>query len=151
MTDHSRSLDLPATRRRETILLVDDEEEVRAVLRALLQRQGYAVLDAATGTEALQIATAHPGQIDLVVTDLVMPKMSGHQLAEQLTAMRPGLRVLFISGYLADAAGCGDVGAASGFVQKPFGMSEFASTVRELLDRRGRAAIAVPAPWRAAR
>ena len=149
MTDHSRSLDLPATRRRETILLVDDEKEVRAVLRALLQRQGYTVLDAATGTEAMRIAASHPGQIDLVVTDLVMPKMSGHQLAERLTEMRPALRVLFISGYLEDTAGCGDVGVASGFVQKPFGMSEFATTVRELLDRGGRAAIAVPALRRA--
>jgi two-component system cell cycle sensor histidine kinase/response regulator CckA len=86
----------------ETILLVEDEAGVRAVLRRILVRQGYTVIEAANGREALDLVASHAGDIDLVVTDVVMPEMSGRVFAEELEARHPGQRVVFMSGYTDD-------------------------------------------------
>jgi two-component system, cell cycle sensor histidine kinase and response regulator CckA len=94
----------PATLRgTETILLVEDEEQVRVVARDILSRQGYHVLEASNGADALRTCEQHAGQIDLVLSDVVMPQMSGRELSERLLARRPGLKVLYMSGYTDDA------------------------------------------------
>jgi two-component system, cell cycle sensor histidine kinase and response regulator CckA len=86
-----------------TILLVDDEKEVRYVIGAMLREAGYRVLDAESGHDALAASDAHPGSIDLLLTDLIMPGMTGRMLADLLGARRPGIPVVFISGYVGDS------------------------------------------------
>ena len=129
---------LPGT---ETILLVEDETSVRDSERAFLERQGYTVLEAHHGEEALHIAEAHQGPIDLLLTDVVMPKMGGPQLAEQLALTHPNLRVLFVSGY---AEGTilrrGVVDLQATFLQKPFSLRTLAGKIRRVLDQRASAA-----------
>ena len=120
----------------ETVLLVEDEHVVRSLVRDVLERSGYAVLEAPDGASALELCSAHLGHIDLLLTDVVMPRMSGRQLAEQLAGQRPGLRVLFTSGYAdgeMDEASPLEGGAS--FVGKPFSPDELTRKVRELLDR----------------
>jgi CheY-like chemotaxis protein len=85
-----------------TVLLVDDEQEVRSILAGVLHEGGYCVLEAASGHEALAASDAHPGNIDLLLTDLIMPGMTGRMLADMLSARRPGIAVVFISGYVGD-------------------------------------------------
>jgi PAS domain S-box-containing protein len=122
----------------ETVLLVEDEEGVRALARRLLQRGGYTVLDAADGPEALEVVSRHPMRIDLLVTDVVLPHMSGRQVAEALRQQRPDLKVLYVSGYTDDAVvRHGVLEPSAAFLQKPFSMSDFGRKVREILDRRG--------------
>jgi CheY-like chemotaxis protein len=119
----------------ETILLVEDEDEVRELARELLQARGYTVLEAPDGAEALRISERHPGMIHLMLTDIVMPGMSGRELATRLTALRPGVAVLYMSGYTDNAVvhhGVLDPGAA--FVQKPMAPDVLVRKVRELLD-----------------
>jgi PAS domain S-box-containing protein len=120
----------------KTILLVEDESEVRRLLAHVLQVQGYSVLEAATGLEALRIVETQGGQsIDFVVTDVVMPQMSGNVLAERLRADYPHIRVLLISGYSVDELvqqGISDTGIL--LLQKPFTPDELVRKVRELLD-----------------
>jgi CheY-like chemotaxis protein len=121
----------------ETILLAEDEASVRGVIRRALQTHGYTVLTAPGGPEATQTARAHEGPIHLLVTDVVMPNMSGRELAEELTAERPDMKVLFLSGYTDDAIvhhGVLDPGIA--FLQKPFTLHELARKLREVLDAR---------------
>jgi CheY-like chemotaxis protein len=121
----------------ETLLLVEDEQAVRALARMSLEKRGYHVLEAAGGREALELASLHRGTIDLVVSDLVMPEMSGRQLVEQLVASRTGLKVLLVSGYSEDAAvrhGIAD--ARAHFLHKPFTLGTLARKVREVLDQR---------------
>lgn len=122
----------------ETILLVEDGEIVRAMLVEVLQSQGYKVLEAIDGEQALKIAEAQRGGIDLLVTDLVMPKISGRNLADKLMAARPGLKVLFISGYTDDEVvrygGGRDMAAA--FLQKPFRPEVLLSKVRQVLEQK---------------
>jgi PAS domain S-box-containing protein len=118
----------------ETVLLVEDEEALGQFAEAALKGSGYQVLRAAGGRKALELAEAHPG-IDLLVTDVVMPGMSGPQLAAALRARRPGLKVLYVSGYTPDTVlrhGI-SVGEAA-FLQKPFGVAGLGSKVREVLD-----------------
>ncbi len=125
----------------ETVLVAEDEDGVRAMAREVLEANGFAVLDARNGVEALRIAGAHAGAIDLLVTDVVMPQMGGGELAQRLTAERPGLRVLYISGYADDAIvrhGVLERGAA--LLQKPFTLADFARKVREVLDAPARLA-----------
>jgi signal transduction histidine kinase len=124
-----------APRGSETILLVEDEEAVRALARDILEAQGYAVLEAGHGVEALSVCETHPGPIQLVLTDVVMPKMGGRELAERLTAPRPEARVLYMSGYTEHAIGPrGPLDARAPFIQKPFTSDVLARKVREVLD-----------------
>jgi PAS domain S-box-containing protein len=120
---------------RETILLVEDEAGIRALGQFLLREGGYTVLVASDGAEAVTVATRYQGGIDLLITDLVMPGVSGLQLASRLTALRPGLKVLYMSGYSEEAVvGQGDLGPGSPFIGKPFTPKALATKVRELLD-----------------
>lgn len=119
----------------ETILLVEDEEVVLRLVRSILQKEGYTVLEAKSGAEAIALSEQQAGAIHLLVTDVVMPRMSGRQLAQRLTDARPELRVLYMSGYTDDAIvhhGVLDPGLA--FIQKPFTPEALASKVREILD-----------------
>jgi PAS domain S-box-containing protein len=119
----------------ETILLAEDEDAVRALCRRVLQACGYTVLEAANGYEALRIAQEHPGPVDALVTDLVMPRMGGRELAERMVAATPGLRVLFMSGHAAPPP-LRDEPALAGpsFLAKPFNANGLAQKLRELLD-----------------
>ena len=118
----------------ETVLLAEDEDSVRLVATAALERRGYRVLAAADGESAIAISRAYPGRIDLLVTDVVMPGMNGRELAEQLELMRPGLAVLFVSGYTDDAVLLKGVSLDERtFLQKPFTSLELARRVRAVL------------------
>jgi CheY-like chemotaxis protein len=110
---------------------------VRTFARDALRTYGYTVLDAADGAEALRVAERHTGPIHLLLTDLIMPGLGGTRLAEALTASRPGLKVLYLSGYTADALARRGalVGAEIHFLQKPFTPSALARKVREVLDQ----------------
>ncbi len=120
----------------ETVLLVEDEAMLLDLARTLLANLGYAVLPAGNPEEALRLAEAHAGPIHLLLTDMVMPGMSGRDLAERLEATRPGLRHLFMSGYTAHAAPHqGGEEADMNFLQKPFSAHDLALKVREVLDR----------------
>ncbi len=121
----------------ETILLVEDEARVRKLIIDVLKGRGYHVLEATRGEEALRLARAYSGQIDLAVVDVVMPEMSGPDLIRQIAPLRPDMRVLYISGYTEEAIvhhGIPESGTA--FLQKPFLPDALARKVREILDTR---------------
>jgi CheY-like chemotaxis protein len=119
----------------ETILLVEDEEAVRELLRKVLTRQGYTVLEARHGRDALMALERHRGAVHLVVTDIVMPEMGGRELADRLRADRPELKILFISGYTNDEIVRRGVSESDmDFIQKPFSSDDFLRRVREMLD-----------------
>ncbi len=119
----------------ETILLVEDEEAVRALASRILQGRGYRVLECARPEDALHIAEHHQEPIDLLLTDVVLPKMSGRKIAEHLTALRPNMKVLYMSGYTDDAVvRNGVLESNTAFLQKPFTPSGLARKVREVLD-----------------
>jgi CheY-like chemotaxis protein len=105
-----------------TVLLAEDEESVRKLVRTLLEGLGYRVLAAEDGFRALDLVGDHPGAIDLLITDMKMPGMSGRELADRLCSLKPGLKVLYISGYTEDDVGglrgCG--GQEVHFLAKPF-------------------------------
>ena len=117
----------------ETILLVEDEEDVRILIRDELRKLGYRIIEARNGVEACLVATPHIGKLKLLLTDIVMPGMSGTELARHLRVIKPELKLLFISGY-ADDVGIGAGDPASAYLQKPFTPEALASSVRELLD-----------------
>jgi CheY-like chemotaxis protein len=120
----------------ETILLVEDEEQVRTLAKNVLKRQGYAVVDAHDAAAAIAIASQHDGRIHLLLTDVVMPKMSGRELAEKLGPVRPDMKVLFMSGYTDDTiVHHGVLGEGVAFLQKPITPDMLARKVREVLDR----------------
>ena len=126
-----------APRGDETVLLADDDEAIRRIAGIVLESSGYTVLAAQDGDEALQIGRAHPGPIDLLVTNVVMPKMSGRQLAESLAPVHPQMRVLYLSGYTDDAVvRHGVLEAGTAFLQKPFTPGVLARKAREVLDGR---------------
>jgi PAS domain S-box-containing protein len=119
----------------ETILLVEDEESVRELVSEYLSARGYRVLEAADGVQALQIASAHKGDIQLLITDVVMPRLSGRELAARVAATRPGLKVLYISGYTDDSIfRHGVLEGGMSFLQKPFNLKALATKVREVLE-----------------
>jgi len=121
----------------ETILLVEDEEGVRKIARVSLETQGYKVLEAVGGTDAIRKAEQHPGPIELVLTDVVMPEMSGRQLADTLRVRYPGVKVLFMSGYTDDAViRHGIIEQTGNFLQKPFAPLGLAKKVRAVLDEK---------------
>lgn len=133
---HAVSVLAPPARGTETVLLVEDEQAVRKLVRTALESQGYQVLEASCGEDALALAQHHHGVIHLLMTDVVMPGMGGHTLAQQLQAARSELQVLFVSGYMQDAvARHGVVESKSAFLQKPFTPIALARKVREVLDR----------------
>src|SRR5271165_223770 len=117
----------------ETILLVEDEESVRQLVRETLESRGYHVLEAANGNAALALAAAHAETIHLVITDVVMPGLSGHELVEQLLPARPGTKVLYLSGYAEDAfASPLPADGKKTFLQKPFTLQSLSRKVREV-------------------
>lgn len=119
----------------ETILVAEDEDGVRSLTREVLEKYGYTVLEASNGEEALSVADRHPGRVDLLLSDVVMPRMGGPELAQALLQKRPDLRVLFMSGYTDHPMvrrGVVDAGVA--FLQKPFTPTALVSRVRELLE-----------------
>jgi CheY-like chemotaxis protein len=119
----------------ETVLVVEDEAQVRTVAREALRAHGYTVLEAEDADVALRVARGSGKMIDLLLTDVVMPGLSGAQLAEILTAERPGLRVLFMSGYTDDALSPhGVLRPGVHYLQKPFSPDVLAQTVRNVLD-----------------
>ncbi len=118
---------------RETILLVEDELVVRQFVLRVLSRAGYQVVEAAHGEEALRLAGQYAGPIHLLLTDLVMPRMSGRALAERLLADRPGTAVVYMSGYAADVFEEGEVGAGLYFLAKPMTPDRLLETVRQAL------------------
>jgi two-component system cell cycle sensor histidine kinase/response regulator CckA len=120
----------------ETVLLVEDEEYVRSLVRRALKAKGYKVLEAGNGQDALRIAEQHEGPIHLVITDVVMPGISGRELAERLTVFRPSTKIVYMSGYADDAIlhhGVFKSGAA--LLQKPFTADALARKIREVLAK----------------
>jgi CheY-like chemotaxis protein len=123
----------------ETILLVEDEESVRDLATLVLRECGYTVMTAPEGLAALQLMATCREQIDLLVTDVVMPQMGGRKLAETLLAEHPELKVLFMSGYTDDAVvRHGVLQANANFLQKPFTPNSLADKVRAVLDQKQR-------------
>ena len=119
----------------ETILLVEDEDMLRKLVRETLEREGYRLLDAAGPAEAHRICQTFKGAIHLMITDVVMPKQNGRELAERVAGLRPEMKVLFMSGYTDNAViGNGVLGNESRFLQKPFTPGDLARKVRLVLD-----------------
>jgi len=118
----------------ETVLLAEDEQDVREVAREFLESAGYTVLEAAGGAEALEVSAAHAGPIDLLITDMVMPGISGQELARKMRALREGIRVIYMSGYSEHAAGeAAKCDAAAMVLTKPFSRAVLLRTVRDIL------------------
>lgn len=121
---------------RITILLVDDEPQVVQIVREMLNREGFRVLDAIDAAEAIESAQSHNGPIHLLLTDIVMPEMNGRVLADKLTEARPGLKVLYMSGFMKEAIlkyyGIHITGIP--FLQKPFTRETLVRKVREVLE-----------------
>jgi len=135
-TLRQRADDAVVPRGTETVLLVEDEPLVREIASHVLHEQGYTVLEAGNGDDALRIVGAYTeGTIALLITDVVMPQMGGKVLAEQVTSVYPSIKVLFISGYAADAiVHHGRLDPGTNFLSKPFTPAAFARKVREVLD-----------------
>jgi CheY-like chemotaxis protein len=120
----------------ETVLLVEDDEVIRNLGKAMLERLGYTVLIAGTPANAILHVREHAGMIHLLITDVVMPEMNGRQLAEQLTTIQPGLKCLYMSGYTANViAHRGILAEGVHFLQKPFSLKSLAEKVQEVLDQ----------------
>ena len=119
----------------ETILLVEDEANLRYLARQFLEKQGYRVIEAADGAVAMQIAVAHAGIIHLLLTDVIMPGMNGRELAQRVSEIRPNTKVLYMSGYTENVIGHnGTLDAGVRLLQKPFTLHDLKNKVREVLD-----------------
>jgi two-component system cell cycle sensor histidine kinase/response regulator CckA len=124
-----------STARGETVLIVEDEVHILELVKTILERLGYTVLEAATPGRAVALAEDHKGEIHLLMTDVVMPEMNGRDLADQLHGLYPDLKVLFMSGYTANAiAHCGVLDEGMNFIPKPFSVKDLSIKVREVLD-----------------
>jgi two-component system cell cycle sensor histidine kinase/response regulator CckA len=124
----------------ETILLVEDEEVVRGLARRILEQAGYSVVEASKGDEALRFCAEHAAEVDLLLTDVVMPEMSGKELADRLKPKYPELKMLFMSGYTDEAiVHHGVLDSSVEFIQKPFTPAALVTKVREVLDLNGKA------------
>jgi CheY-like chemotaxis protein len=127
--------DFPALGGQERVLVVEDQEKVRDYAKAVLTSYGYSVAEAESGSAALQFCERVHGQIDLVLSDVIMPNMTGGELADRLRARWPGIKILFMSGYADDAIVQNGIrGGAAALIQKPFGPEQLAVKVREILD-----------------
>jgi CheY-like chemotaxis protein len=125
----------PPVQRSGTVLVVEDQDLFRDMIQSVLEQSGYRILVAPNGDEALRICAEQASSIDLVLTDVVMPKMSGPQLAEQLVALYPRIKVLFMSGYAGDAiVRHGILSPRTEFLQKPFGAASLVQKVQAVLD-----------------
>jgi CheY-like chemotaxis protein len=122
------------------ILLVEDEDMVRALARRILEVSGYVVLEARNGCEGLALCEAHQGSIDILVTDVMMPELGGRELAEGALKLRPGLKVLFMSGHTQDVILKEGIAQGTPFLQKPFTPAQLAQKVAEALDSKARSA-----------
>jgi PAS domain S-box-containing protein len=122
--------------RGETVLLVEDETAILEMGRAMLEQLGYRVLCACSPGEAIRLAREHPGDIHLLITDVVMPELDGRQLADRIRSVKPEIKCLFMSGYTADViAHSGVLDEGVHFIAKPFTMHTLSAKIRELLDR----------------
>ena len=121
-----------------TILLAEDEDAIRRVATRILEKAGYTVLAASNGADALMIAEAHEGEIDLLVTDMMMPQMNGIQLSQRIRGQRPGTPTLFLSGYTdSTVVRQGPLDPSEHFLQKPFASETLVGKIREVLDATG--------------
>jgi CheY-like chemotaxis protein len=123
-----------APRGTESILLVEDEDTVRSLVRTILMARGYSVIEARNGREGLKLCELHPGRIDLLVTDVVMPLLGGRELAEAALKLRPGLKVVLMSGHTDDVILKEGVQRGVAFIYKPFTPLQLAQKVRATLD-----------------
>ncbi len=119
----------------ETILLVEDAAAVRSLVRELLEQRGYTVLEARDGGEALAVSQSYDGRIDLLLTDLLMPRMGGHELAKRIRRHQPRVKVIYMSAYSGDALHAAEKDA--NFLEKPFKPDGLAAFVRKVLDKQG--------------
>jgi CheY-like chemotaxis protein len=125
----------PAATPKRTILVVEDEDTIRSILRTVMKSQGFNVLVAGSGAEALRQSQDHEGSIDLVITDMLMPGMNGSELVRLLLPTRPAIHVIFISGYPGPEATLPPGGTGKmAFVGKPFTPNELVAVVRGMLD-----------------
>jgi CheY-like chemotaxis protein len=115
-----------------TIVVVDDQDEVRSLMAMMLRRKGYNVLDAASGAEAIRLIESHHAPIDLLLTDVMMPGIGGRELYEYVSKRHPDMKVLYVSGYTDDTFHGKQVGDA--FLQKPFLLDTLAKRVRDILE-----------------
>jgi len=121
----------------ETLLVVEDEQLVRDLTASTLRRNGYTVLEATNGADALRVAEEHAGEIHLVVSDAIMPVMNGKELADRLKVVRPTTRFMYVSGYTEEVTSSqGILPEGTAFLQKPFTANALLTTVREILDAR---------------
>ena len=124
-----------AAREDWTILLVEDDRLVLGAVRAVLEAQGAAILAAGSAAEALQVCERYPGAIHLLLTDVVMPEMNGRELAEKITRLRPGIKVLYMTGYTEDQMLRAGISADEvALVRKPFSITDLEQRVKELLE-----------------
>jgi CheY-like chemotaxis protein len=131
-SDTTRAIDSP-TRGHETILLVEDQQEVRRLMREILGEHGYHTLEAAGGDDAISIARHYPAPIHLLITDIILPQMNGPEIVTRIRHIQPGVGVLMMSGYTADRLD-GQLDDATPYLQKPFTSDELLRQVREILD-----------------
>jgi len=133
--EHSEKTIELSLSRGETVLLVEDDESILKIVKRILEKLGYAVLFAISPMEAVSLAAEHAGEINLLITDVVLPEMNGRELAERLQSLYPNLKTLFMSGYTADIiAKRGELESGVNFIEKPFSNKDLAFKVREVLD-----------------
>ncbi|MDY7033801.1 MAG: response regulator [Thermodesulfobacteriota bacterium] len=134
-TPEIKTWDVRSLTGNETILVVEDEEQILYLCQEVLKNNGYSVIIASTPEEAIVLCKKNPQKIDLLLTDVVMPSMNGKELYEHIIAFSPGIQVLYMSGYTADVIACrGVLAEGAHYIQKPFSINDMASKVREVLD-----------------